>query len=209
MDLFTPTNWKKEPFIDGYRCRDCEKENADYFFHIDDDWSEYYCTRCIKGGAIRTEGIIHKPETCDHCQLLVEDTTFLTVIQYNGGSGLNFCKKCTKEVIDFKKSLGGSLEAYGGNDEKMSNQIQRWINHTRIITPKRSPIPQSFRHEIFKNANYKCQDCGVSKDECPLEIDHIVPVAQGGSDELSNFQALCVVCNRAKQNRSWHAGKPS
>lgn len=207
MELFSPTNWPKEPFVDGLRCRDCEKENADHFFHIDEDWSEYYCTRCLRGDAITTEGVSSEPGICDHCKLAVDATTFMTVIQYSGGGGVNLCKKCTKEVIDFKNSLGGSLESYGGNEEKTKNQIKRWINHIQSITPKRNPIPPAFRHEVLKAANYKCQECGIPKEQRPLEIDHIVPIARGGSDELSNLQALCVVCNRAKQNRSWHAGK--
>jgi hypothetical protein len=36
-----------------------------------------------------------------------------------------------------------------------------------------------------------------------LEVDHIVPRNQGGSDDLSNLQALCFRCNAAKR---WEAG---
>ena len=32
-----------------------------------------------------------------------------------------------------------------------------------------------------------------------LEVDHIVPKNQGGSDDLSNLQALCFRCNAGKQ----------
>jgi hypothetical protein len=33
-----------------------------------------------------------------------------------------------------------------------------------------------------------------------LEVDHIVPRNQGGSDDLSNLQALCFRCNAAKRD---------
>jgi len=52
-----------------------------------------------------------------------------------------------------------------------------------------------------------CQDCGASKNEVKLEVDHIIPVSQGGNDELSNLQVLCKECNRAKGNRSWIGGE--
>jgi ATP adenylyltransferase len=32
-------------------------------------------------------------------------------------------------------------------------------------------------------------------------VDHIVPRAKGGNDELSNFQALCITCNTNKRDR--------
>jgi hypothetical protein len=33
-----------------------------------------------------------------------------------------------------------------------------------------------------------------------LEVDHIVPMNQGGSDDLSNLQALCFRCNAGKRD---------
>jgi 5-methylcytosine-specific restriction endonuclease McrA len=33
-----------------------------------------------------------------------------------------------------------------------------------------------------------------------LEVDHIVPRNQGGSDELSNLQAFCFRCNAGKRD---------
>ena len=36
-----------------------------------------------------------------------------------------------------------------------------------------------------------------------LEVDHIVPRNQGGSDDISNLQSLCFRCNAAKR---WEAG---
>lgn len=40
-----------------------------------------------------------------------------------------------------------------------------------------------------------CAACGCSER---LEIDHITPIARGGSNDLSNLQALCTSCNRSK-----------
>jgi len=34
-----------------------------------------------------------------------------------------------------------------------------------------------------------------------LELDHIVNVAQGGNDEESNLQSLCVPCHKEKTLR--------
>lgn len=40
--------------------------------------------------------------------------------------------------------------------------------------------------------------CGRDKSEVPLEVDHVIPVAEGGTDELSNLATLCRPCNNGK-----------
>lgn len=71
--------------------------------------------------------------------------------------------------------------------------------------PSRSPIPGVLRHEVFQRDGYRCRECGATNLETSLEVDHIIPVAQGGTDELKNLQTLCTACNRAKGNRAWTA----
>ncbi len=41
-----------------------------------------------------------------------------------------------------------------------------------------------------------CAYCGKSK--CPLQLDHIVPRAKGGSNRASNLTLACESCNKAK-----------
>jgi hypothetical protein len=72
---------------------------------------------------------------------------------------------------------------------------------------KRKAISKSIRHEVFKRDNYCCVECNASKEDgTVLHIDHIIPVSQGGSDELDNLQTLCQDCNLAKSNRAWKGG---
>jgi 5-methylcytosine-specific restriction endonuclease McrA len=71
--------------------------------------------------------------------------------------------------------------------------------------PRRNPIPGVLRHEVFHRDGYRCRECGATNLETSLEVDHIIPVSQGGTDELENLQTLCCMCNRAKGNRTWTA----
>ena len=78
--------------------------------------------------------------------------------------------------------------------------------HKNKPKKQRKHISKSIRHEVFKRDDYKCVECGASNKETRLHIDHIVPVAQGGSDELDNLQTLCEDCNLAKSDRKWKGG---
>lgn len=85
---------------------------------------------------------------------------------------------------DFKKRF------IGGFKQKNNNK-------------KRTPIDSRLRHECFKRDNYTCVECGSTNKEKTLHADHILPVSQGGSDELDNLQTLCEHCNLAKSNKKW------
>ena len=63
------------------------------------------------------------------------------------------------------------------------------------------PVRESVRYEVLRRANGKCELCGKSKDEEPLEVDHIVPRSKGGTNDVNNLQGLCRTCNRGKSNR--------
>ncbi len=54
------------------------------------------------------------------------------------------------------------------------------------------------RFFVFKRDRYRCRICGRSG--VVLEVDHKIPVAQGGSDVLDNLQTLCFDCNRGKRH---------
>jgi 5-methylcytosine-specific restriction endonuclease McrA len=64
----------------------------------------------------------------------------------------------------------------------------------------RITIPQSVKNYVFQRDNYQCQSCGKTNQETQLNIDHIIPLAKGGSNDISNLQTLCQQCNQKKQH---------
>lgn len=64
---------------------------------------------------------------------------------------------------------------------------------------KRKPIPSARRAFVFDQANYQCQRCG---NLAALEIDHIIPLSRGGSNDLTNLWVLCRPCNQSKGART-------
>ena len=62
-------------------------------------------------------------------------------------------------------------------------------------------ISGTVRYEVLKRAKHRCELCGISASEKALEVDHILPRISGGSDDISNLQALCYSCNAMKRDR--------
>jgi hypothetical protein len=62
----------------------------------------------------------------------------------------------------------------------------------------RVPISKSVRFEIFKRDGFICQYCGRHPPDVVLEPDHIVAVANGGTNDPANLATACFDCNRGK-----------
>ena len=54
------------------------------------------------------------------------------------------------------------------------------------------------RFEVFKRDGFQCQYCGRRVPDVTLEVDHILPKAEGGKDGRDNLITACVDCNRGK-----------
>jgi hypothetical protein len=62
------------------------------------------------------------------------------------------------------------------------------------------PVRADIRYQVLAAANGRCALCGAHSSERRIEVDHIVPRSRGGSNDISNLQALCDECNRGKSN---------
>jgi hypothetical protein len=67
---------------------------------------------------------------------------------------------------------------------------------------KRKAMSKTLRFEVFKRDGFKCQYCGAHPPQVILQVDHIHPVAKGGSDEIGNLITSCQPCNLGKGVRS-------
>lgn len=61
----------------------------------------------------------------------------------------------------------------------------------RALRPKQ-------RFYIFERDQFTCQYCGRRPPGVVLEVDHVVSVASGGTDEPENLVTSCFECNRGK-----------
>jgi len=64
-----------------------------------------------------------------------------------------------------------------------------------------NPVPDSLRYKVLRDSGYRCELCGATKYDRPLDVDHIIPRSKKGKTEESNLQVLCSKCNRSKGNK--------
>ena len=70
-------------------------------------------------------------------------------------------------------------------------------------TRKRYPPPREQHQRLLDDIGAYCQGCGANYafDPRVLEVDHIRPKADGGSDAYDNLTLLCPPCNKVKRDR--------
>lgn len=149
---------------------------AKYLLTFDDSQVEYY--------EYRVKNMVGKVLSGHQITVPVKEKNKIVGYQLAGVNQLT-----DEEAQELIQLCQERLEAELGRDRF------RHRNH------RRAAISGSQRYEILKRSKHRCEACGTPADERAIDIDHIVPKSLGGSDDSSNLQALCYVCNRNKGNR--------
>lgn len=63
---------------------------------------------------------------------------------------------------------------------------------------KRKRLSAKERKIMYEKYDGRCAYCGCKVTFRGMQIDHIVPLARGGLDELSNMTPACRSCNHYK-----------
>ncbi|RKW71770.1 HNH endonuclease [Galactobacter caseinivorans] len=61
-------------------------------------------------------------------------------------------------------------------------------------------ITKRLRFEILRRDGHTCQYCGGKAPDVTLHVDHLIPVALGGSNKPDNLVAACKDCNLGKSS---------
>lgn len=66
----------------------------------------------------------------------------------------------------------------------------------------REPIDPAIRKEVKHKFGGHCAYCGVLLGSKGWHVDHVIPVAAGGIDDILNFFPACKHCNTLKNSSS-------
>ena len=97
---------------------------------------------------------------------------------------------------------------YHLTNEKYCEKCKIIIAQNKRYLPKNKKRPDKFyesdywrslRKFVLIRDNYLCQIClSKGKYVTATEVDHIVPLKEGGTNELNNLQSLCKSCHSRK-----------
>jgi ribosomal protein S14 len=66
----------------------------------------------------------------------------------------------------------------------------------RAMRARRKAAGDDPRSSIFRRDGNRCRYCGTARG--PFQIDHVIPLSRGGSNEADNLATACATCNHSK-----------
>ena len=76
--------------------------------------------------------------------------------------------------------------------ESAASYAQRVV--LAYLKPKRQPLEPGCREAVLAKTEGLCADCGDAAEE----LDHLIPVSDGGSNDPDNLQPLCRACHACR-----------
>lgn len=63
---------------------------------------------------------------------------------------------------------------------------------------ERVNVPPQLRMKVLVRDGHRCIYCGATKDDTEIQVDHVIPVCRGGTNDIGNLVAACRDCNIGK-----------
>lgn len=143
----------------------------------------------------------------DHYNVPLQDVDYFILELYEGQkmSGQQIVDKIKKDtgqelspktILRIVKRYGSERTAAEAFRLAASQGRIRWAYKEKKV--RRITLLPKLRLAVMKKDNFRCVWCGYGAPQVNIEIDHIVPVSQGGKNILENLQVMCHECNMAK-----------
>lgn len=107
-------------------------------------------------------------------------------------------RRSTTDANQFPGAVLASLP-YGCVDG--FNEAAPVIPQRGGVVTKRKSLSKKLRFEVFKRDSFTCQYCGAKAPDVLLEVDHVKPVKEGGTNDILNLVTSCSACNSGKGPR--------
>lgn len=82
----------------------------------------------------------------------------------------------------------------------IANRSEDGLVTESILPRRRAALSPRTRFEVFKRDSFTCRYCARTTPHVVLQVDHVVPVADGGTDDPMNLVTSCWECNSGKRD---------
>ena len=109
----------------------------------------------------------------------------------------------TEYVVSNGAAGFSGISRQSGIAEPLSPSVTR----VPLVSPTpRIPISARVKRLVRMRDRNMCRNCAVhaSAPGVVMHIDHVIPLAEAGTNALSNLQLLCAKCNLAKGKKTGH-----
>jgi len=124
------------------------------------------------------------------------------VVTVENGTYCNYSFSSWTDVSELKAQLQDIGEL---DDVVYSSRLTLILPRViRLLTYDKVPLTRVklTRRNIYARDNSTCQYCGKKMPTDELNLDHVVPKAQGGQGTWTNLTTSCIKCNNKKAGRS-------
>jgi hypothetical protein len=97
------------------------------------------------------------------------------------------------EIECHLRRVGLGDSADGTNRQTWADILSRLFRIRR-----RKNMSAKLRFGVLRRDGFRCVYCGLTASQSELHVDHVVPVVDGGSDDIENLVTSCIECNLGK-----------
>jgi|JI10StandDraft_1071094.scaffolds.fasta_scaffold113443_1 hypothetical protein len=138
----------------------------------------------------------------DYMTMLSEEGRYDELLERLVGEVFFLLFQNRRSLKVFNEMLAGQVAATDTLDE--SNEITQYFARPRVL--RRVTIPTWAKRAVFFRDRGMCTTCGtdlsgVLNISNKRNYDHMVPLAKGGLNDVTNLQLLCESCNSSKSHR--------
>ena len=109
--------------------------------------------------------------------------------------------RINRQMREYRKENSEDINKYMREWRAANGDKAKAIVHRRRSLKKASGGRYSAAewNALVSHYGNKCLGCG--RDDLPLTVDHIIPIAKGGRSDIDNLQPLCRACNSRKRDK--------
>lgn len=127
--------------------------------------------------------------------------------------GMYACERYASDV-EYREKLLARTSEYEARPEsrkkKRARERERYTNNPEVRQKKKATnhrrraaegtySPEDVQSQ-YKSQRGKCWHCGVSVGD-DYHVDHLIPIAKGGTNNANNIVISCAVCNLSKGSK--------